>query len=95
MQGKNQERPHKNLYWRYNNCAAIRSGDWKLIRFPDRLTRLYNLKTDVGEKSDVVMINRDIVNELLGDYLSGNAVWLIPAGIRKWNGLKKMFFGTI
>jgi len=50
------------LYWHYPHYsnqggipgAAIRMGDWKLIeRFEDGSTRLYNLKEDLGEKTDL------------------------------------------
>ena len=57
--------PHLNrdaLYWHYPHYsnqggipgAAIRMGNWKLIeRFEDGSTRLYNLKEDLGEKTDL------------------------------------------
>ncbi len=60
-----QGEPHLNreaLYWHYPHYsnqggipgAAIRAGDWKLIeRFEDGSTRLYNLKEDLGEKTDL------------------------------------------
>jgi len=50
------------LYWHYPHYsnqggipgAAIRMGNWKLIeRFEDGSTRLYNLKEDLGEKTDL------------------------------------------
>lgn len=40
--------------WRTTPAGAIRSGDWKLIEFfEDSHVELYNLKQDVGEKSDL------------------------------------------
>ncbi|WP_298861217.1 sulfatase [uncultured Gimesia sp.] len=50
------------LYWHYPHYSnqggipggAIRMGNWKLIeRFEDGSTRLYNLKEDLGEKTDL------------------------------------------
>jgi len=50
------------LYWHYPHYSnqggipggAIRMDDWKLIeRFEDGSTRLYNLKTDLGEQTDL------------------------------------------
>lgn len=45
--------PHEVLYWKKENRAAIRQGDWKLIRFPDRPAELYNLKNDISEVNDL------------------------------------------
>ena len=41
------------FFWRINNAAAIRDGDWKLIRFPDRMPELYNLSKDIGETTNL------------------------------------------
>ncbi|MEM6842705.1 MAG: sulfatase [Bacteroidota bacterium] len=51
--GQNPERPHPVLYWKKENRAAIREGDWKLLRFPDRPAELYNLKDDISESNDL------------------------------------------
>lgn len=40
--------------WRTTPAGSIRSGDWKLIEFFESgKTELYNLKDDVGEKTDL------------------------------------------
>ncbi|RJP27068.1 MAG: DUF4976 domain-containing protein [Candidatus Omnitrophota bacterium] len=50
------------LYWHYPHYhtsawtpgAAVRAGDWKLIKFYDlEKTELYNLKEDLGERNDL------------------------------------------
>ena len=46
------EKPHKVLRWRFTISAAIRQGDWKLIRLPDRLPLLYHLPSDIAEQKD-------------------------------------------
>ncbi|GGA85413.1 arylsulfatase [Neiella marina] len=51
--GAKQSRPHQKLYWKKENRAAIRDGDWKLLRFPDRPAELYNLEKDQAEKHDL------------------------------------------
>ncbi len=48
-----QEIPHKDLMWRFTISAAIREGNWKLIRLPDRLPLLFNLAADISERKDV------------------------------------------
>jgi arylsulfatase A-like enzyme len=51
----------KAIFWHYPHyggkgdapCAAVRMGDWKLIEFfEDNHVELYNLKTDISEKTD-------------------------------------------
>ncbi len=55
LRGEVQNSPHHSMKWRFTISAAIREGDWKLIRLPDRLPELYNLETDVSEQKDVAM----------------------------------------
>ncbi len=62
---ENKTRPHTTLFWRFTISAAIRQGDWKLVRLPDRLPALYNLQTDVSEQHNVALENLDITQELL------------------------------
>lgn len=42
----------RTLYWRYDTMGAMREGNWKLLRFPDRPPQLYDLAADVGETAD-------------------------------------------
>ncbi len=49
--------PHQTLEWRYTVGTAIREGDWKLIRLPDRLPLLYHLSDDIAEQNDVALQN--------------------------------------
>ncbi|MFY0598158.1 MAG: sulfatase [Cyclobacteriaceae bacterium] len=51
--GDSKERPHQTLYWKKENRGAIREGDWKLLRYPDRPAELYNLAEDISEVSDL------------------------------------------
>lgn len=57
--------PHESLKWRYTVGAAIREGDWKLIRLPDRLPMLYDLSKDISEQNDVALQNIDLTKSLL------------------------------
>jgi arylsulfatase A-like enzyme len=54
--------PHNNnddpanpetLFWRKDEVAAARIGDYKLIRLKDNGSVLYNLKSDIGEKNNL------------------------------------------
>ena len=68
--------PERSLVWHFPHYrrgpghdpySAIRSGDWKLIRFYDPpKTELYDLAADLGEENDLVKIRPATVNELDG-----------------------------
>ena len=47
--------PHADLKWRFTISAAIRAGDWKLVRLPDRLPMLYHLPSDVTEQNNLAL----------------------------------------
>ncbi len=49
LKNKKQGNPHQQLYWRKLDKAAIRYGDFKMIRMRNYGSRLYNLKNDLGE----------------------------------------------
>ncbi|MEO0341608.1 MAG: sulfatase, partial [Bacteroidota bacterium] len=57
--------PHDDLKWRFTISAAIRSGDWKLVRLPDRLPMLYHLPTDPSEQNNVALENLEVTKKLL------------------------------
>lgn len=63
-QKKAQARPHKALYWKKENRAAIRDMDWKLLRFPDRPPELYNLANDEAEQVNLAHQQPKIVKQL-------------------------------
>lgn len=56
--------PHKVLYWKKESRAAIRVGDWKLIRFPDRPAELYKLDQDIAEVKDLATTYPEKVREM-------------------------------
>jgi len=53
LTGNTKGMPHQTMEWRYTAGVAIRDGDWKLIRLPDRLPMLYHLSEDIAEQHDV------------------------------------------
>ena len=53
LNGEASGKPHQSLYWKKESRAAIRDGDWKLLRFPDRPAELYNLAEDVSETQNL------------------------------------------
>ncbi len=67
LQGK--EYPGANdPHFRTRPCAAIRSGDWKLIEFyEDGRRELYKLNDDPGETTDVARLNPEITRRLTAE----------------------------
>jgi arylsulfatase A-like enzyme len=55
LSGSRAVAPHESLMWNYTVGSAIRTGEWKLIRLPDRLPMLYHLSADIGEKDDLAL----------------------------------------
>lgn len=53
LTGKKKGRPHETLFWKRDARAAMRKGDWKLIRFPDRPAELFYLPEDERELNNL------------------------------------------
>ncbi len=46
--------PHASLFFSYRSHAALRQGDWKIVREkPDQSWQLFNLARDIGESKDL------------------------------------------
>ena len=63
--GQKKDLPHSKLMWRFTISAAVREGDWKLVRLPDRLPMLYHLPSDISEQKNVALKHVDITKDLL------------------------------
>jgi arylsulfatase A-like enzyme len=72
LSGRPQTNQHDFLYWELHENGfqqAVRMGDWKAVRTaPGKPLELYNLKRDIGEKSDVASQNAAVVARI-EDYL--------------------------
>lgn len=62
---KNSKTPHQNLFWRRGAAAAVRSGNWKLIRVKSDPILLFNLKKDVSETHNLANKKPQKVKKLL------------------------------
>lgn len=62
----NKKTPHEYLFWRRGIAAAVRNGDWKLIRSGDsNPVLLFNLKEDISESTNLAASYPKIVRKLL------------------------------
>ncbi len=64
VRGEVKGKPHETLYWRRGVAAAVRDGDWKLIRTEGSPDLLFNLKTDPGERNNLARKNPRKLAEL-------------------------------
>ncbi len=62
--GKLDGVPHEQLYFRKLECAAMRDGEWKLIRVEGLDTALYNMKDDIGERKNLATKMPEKVQQL-------------------------------
>lgn len=75
LTGTNKGQPHETLYWRFGEQWAIRKGDWKLVasRIDGAEPKLFNLKEDIGEATDLTAKNSEKAKELLAVWNAWNA----------------------
>jgi arylsulfatase A-like enzyme len=88
LNGESKADPHDALFWRLGEQAAIRRGDWKLVRYdqtadtskparggrpPVTPFRLYDLNHDIGESHDLSAEKPEKVKELREAWDAWNA----------------------
>jgi arylsulfatase A-like enzyme len=59
-----EKAPSRDLYWRFWNQAAVRSGDWKFLRAGGDRKMLFDLAGDRGEQKNVIAEHPDIAADL-------------------------------
>ena len=93
LTGKAKDPPHEALFWRFGNQMAIRKGDYKLVKYDlaaDDSTgtspaKLYHLKDDVGEATDLAAKQPDKAKELWATWQDWDKANVAPL----WGGGKK------
>lgn len=78
IRGEKSGSPHQHLFWKKLEGAAIRKGDWKLIRTEGLPVMLYNLKDDLSEYNNLAESRPEKVDELLQLYETWNAQLVPP-----------------
>jgi arylsulfatase A-like enzyme len=90
LTGKNAERPHETLYWRFGPQWAVRHGDYKLVKGNGQETPgLYNLAADIGESKDLAAAEADKAAELKALYDKWDAEQADPKWQPNPNAKKK------
>ena len=72
LSGETSEPPHETLFWRYGYRLAVRNQQWKLLYNHSVEPELYNLDTDIGETTNLVAEQPDIVD-------------LLRTALQQWN----------
>jgi arylsulfatase A-like enzyme len=62
--GETDAEPHQTLCWRKLKMAAVRDGDYKLIRLDEYGYRLYHLMDDLEETTDLSLSQPEKLKEL-------------------------------
>jgi arylsulfatase A-like enzyme len=78
-----QQKKHEYLYWEFHegrsSKQAVRMGDFKAVRMaPSRPVELYNLKTDIGEESNIAGRHPEIAaraTEIIEKSRNGANLW--------------------
>ena len=84
LTGQSRTAPDRPLYWRVGGSAALRQGDWKIVRMagkgPKPAWQLYHLTEDVAETHDLAQSESQRVADMQAkwDALNGE---MVPA---KW-----------
>ncbi len=89
-----EKAPSRDLYWRFWNQAAVRSGDWKFLRAGGDRKMLFDLAGDRGEQKNVIADHPDIASELEAK-LAAWAGKMSPPGLPEGplNGQEQRWYG--
>jgi len=64
LAGGPDKAPKRDLFWRFWNQAAVRSGEWKFLQAGRDRKMLFNLARDRGEHQDVIAEHPEVAAEL-------------------------------
>lgn len=83
LRGEKTGAPHETLFWRVGNRAALRQGDWKIVR-EQRAGQagpwqLYDLANDIGETKDLAKEETERLERLVTIWEGHDAEMVEPA----------------
>ncbi len=64
LAGENEESPHNRLFWRHGASLAVRQSDSKLVQPGPNQQSLYDLKSDIGETTDLLSQQTEAASRL-------------------------------
>ncbi len=87
LAGAKKQAPHEMLFWRYGPSAALRKGNWKLVRQGERNApaagfQLYDLSSDIAESRNLAADRPEVLRELTAAWTGMNAQMMAPL----WGG---------
>jgi arylsulfatase A-like enzyme len=70
LTGKTNVSPHEFFFFQFEEHAALRQGDWKIVRTkPDQPWQLYNVEKDISESENKASEMPDLVEKLNANFL--------------------------
>jgi arylsulfatase A-like enzyme len=87
LSGNSDADPHDVLFLRKDRMAAVRKGDYKLIRVDSLGTRLYNLADDLSETNDLSGQLPEKHAEMMSDLVNWESGLISPLWLEddRWN----------
>lgn len=79
LSGEKKETPHDRLFWRVGPTASVREGDMKLVQPNRNESALYNLKSDIGETTDIQGAHTGEASGLAADLAAWDKEMIPPA----------------
>lgn len=72
--------PHESLYFSYRTHAALRHGDWKIVREKrEQPWMLFDLASDIGETKDLAEAQPERTGQLAKEFLRWEHCVRVPA----------------
>jgi arylsulfatase A-like enzyme len=90
LSGRTHGVPHPGLIWRKLECAAVRDGNWKLIRVENHGYALYDLSADIAESRDLAAAMPEKAEQLQKQLEAWEADKMAPLWLEgeKWTGVR-------
>jgi arylsulfatase A-like enzyme len=78
LRGEKTGVPHEKLFWRKDKMAAMRHGDYKLVRLEGYGYRMYNLATDISESVDLRASEPEQFSSMKASLISWDREQVLP-----------------
>jgi arylsulfatase B len=80
--GQSEGSPHEELFWRVGDRAALRRGDWKIVRERKRggpgPWLLFNLADNLSEENNLADMEKGKLEELIETWGNTTEKWWNP-----------------